>query len=261
MKGCKSNKGFTLMEVVVALAVLAIVVTPTISSFITSMSVNRNARRMMTQTDVAQSIMEGFTDKTYEEIKSSLLGSVGISILDGANAFSSINEGIYNTVSAGTPSVNTAGLNSLFLVAKKDTINFNSVSTGSLYNINTEDLYSAATCNVEGKVFLDEFATEFGKAFAGVANSDPLGKHIGYFVSAGKGDVAAVGYSNIENNGYKYDAIITFVPCATDEDDIWYPYVVNISLYEVDRMSDSPTHEFTNPVMRISSGIKNSNNN
>ena len=66
----ENNKGFSLIEILIAMAMMAIVVLPILQTFITSARINRNARQTMIETEVAQTIMEGFADKTFLEIKS-----------------------------------------------------------------------------------------------------------------------------------------------------------------------------------------------
>ncbi len=54
----RKNQGFTLVEVLIAVAILAVAVTPILSSFVTTAKVNSNARRKFTATTVAESLME-----------------------------------------------------------------------------------------------------------------------------------------------------------------------------------------------------------
>ena len=63
-----NHKGVTIFEVMIAIALFAIIITPVMRSFITSMRVNQKARRAMIATDVAQTIMEGISGKSYEQV-------------------------------------------------------------------------------------------------------------------------------------------------------------------------------------------------
>ena len=65
MKKDNKNKGFTLIEIVVAIAVLAIAITPILTSFITSAKLNVKSQKLMAATNIEQSIMEGFADNYY----------------------------------------------------------------------------------------------------------------------------------------------------------------------------------------------------
>lgn len=54
----RSNQGFTLVEVLVAVAILAIAVAPILSSFVGTARINSTARRKLTATTIAESLME-----------------------------------------------------------------------------------------------------------------------------------------------------------------------------------------------------------
>ena len=68
MKGCnavmkiakkkKSNRGFTLVEVLVAAAILSLVVTPILSSYVMIAKVNAQSRRKLSATSIANCVME-----------------------------------------------------------------------------------------------------------------------------------------------------------------------------------------------------------
>ncbi|MBR3308028.1 MAG: type II secretion system protein [Lachnospiraceae bacterium] len=98
----KKNGGITLIEIVVALALFAIIVTPLMRNFIDSSRINMKGRKVMIATDVAQSIMEGFAGKTYEDVIIGLdMASGGFEMKDVSSnsakyAFSAINHGFYN---------------------------------------------------------------------------------------------------------------------------------------------------------------------
>ncbi len=59
MKIRENNKGFTLTEVLIAVAILSIAVVPMLANFVTSSKVNYKSKRTMNGTTVAQNIMEG----------------------------------------------------------------------------------------------------------------------------------------------------------------------------------------------------------
>lgn len=62
----KDNKGFTLLELLVAVIILAIVVTPMLHSFVTSYRVNARSREIMRATTLAQNEMEIFEKEKLE---------------------------------------------------------------------------------------------------------------------------------------------------------------------------------------------------
>lgn len=63
-----NNAGFSLLELLVAVVVLAIVVIPLMNSFITSIRINAKSERTMDATAIAESVMEQFEAHTIEEM-------------------------------------------------------------------------------------------------------------------------------------------------------------------------------------------------
>lgn len=71
IKNKKSNNlGFSLLEILLAVVLLAIVVTPLIQTIYTSMALNKKSRILMGATDIGQTYVEFFESKTYEDIHS-----------------------------------------------------------------------------------------------------------------------------------------------------------------------------------------------
>lgn len=64
MKIKDNNKGFTLVEVIIAIMILAVVVAPLLSLFVQSVRMNTASRRRMNATSIAEDIMEGI--KLYD---------------------------------------------------------------------------------------------------------------------------------------------------------------------------------------------------
>ncbi len=64
----KRNGGFSLIEVIIAMAVLAIVSVPLIRSFVLSANVNYNSQRTQSASNVAQSVSEVFGNLSLEDI-------------------------------------------------------------------------------------------------------------------------------------------------------------------------------------------------
>lgn len=64
----KDNKGFTLLELLVAVIVLAIVIVPMLHSFATSYRVNARSREFMRATTLAQNEMEIFEKEKIEDL-------------------------------------------------------------------------------------------------------------------------------------------------------------------------------------------------
>lgn len=64
----QNNKGFTLIEVLVTILVIAIASIPLIRSFVMTANVNHKARRLQNATDVAQNVSEYFAARPFSEL-------------------------------------------------------------------------------------------------------------------------------------------------------------------------------------------------
>lgn len=64
-----SNSGFSLVELLIAVTILAIIVIPLLHMFITSTNINVKSRQTLRATTVAQDIMEGLKAYTLEEVR------------------------------------------------------------------------------------------------------------------------------------------------------------------------------------------------
>ena len=62
-----NNKGFTLIEVLLAIVILSLVSAPILRGFIVTANTSARARKIMEATDVAQLIVEEVSAMTYEE--------------------------------------------------------------------------------------------------------------------------------------------------------------------------------------------------
>ncbi len=63
-----NNKGFTLIEILVAIVALALVVVPLLQGFVATANLNKKSRERMMATNVAQTHMEEYSGYTIEEI-------------------------------------------------------------------------------------------------------------------------------------------------------------------------------------------------
>ncbi|MCM1048046.1 MAG: prepilin-type N-terminal cleavage/methylation domain-containing protein [Clostridiales bacterium] len=68
-KQLNSNAGFSLIELLIAVIVLAIIIVPFTRSFMSSSRMNGNSRRLQRATTVAQDIMEGLKAYNIDELK------------------------------------------------------------------------------------------------------------------------------------------------------------------------------------------------
>lgn len=73
-KNKQSNKGFTLVEVLVAILILAIIVVPLLNAFVVSANTNAKARRMMRATTLAQNVIEELKAYSLNESAEQYLG-------------------------------------------------------------------------------------------------------------------------------------------------------------------------------------------
>lgn len=243
----ENNRGFTLVEIVCAIAVLAVLIAPVMQSFMTSAVINRRSRIVMAETDVAQTVLEGLTDKTYSEISSILVSAVGTD-LTGPYALSTINGGEYNKSGAGV-TVASSNTQSLLGVVTQNEIN----------GMAMRELYQPDGAGKgKAKSFINSLRKQFGSDFAS-SIGDPNSKKMGYWTD-NTGTVTMLGYSNIVQGGNKYDVIVTFLPAATNADDIWFSYYVDVAVYKVGPKNSNSVHDFTKPSLTINSGIKNRKN-
>ena len=60
-KSSKFNKGFSLIEVLVAMAIITLISIPLLRTFVTSAQINTKAKKLQNATDIAQNVSENFT--------------------------------------------------------------------------------------------------------------------------------------------------------------------------------------------------------
>lgn len=70
----RNNQGFTLVEVLIAIAILTIAITPLISNFVSSSKVNGKAKNVLKATEMSQNMFEGMTSVNPREIITELSG-------------------------------------------------------------------------------------------------------------------------------------------------------------------------------------------
>lgn len=64
-----NNEGFSLVELLIAITILAIIVAPLLHSFVSAMNTNAKARRTMNSTQIAEDIMEEFEAHSIKEME------------------------------------------------------------------------------------------------------------------------------------------------------------------------------------------------
>lgn len=68
MKKRTDNRGFTLVELIIAVAILALVIAPLVANFIQSSKMNLKGRKSLNAMNLAQDIMEGMSGYTADEV-------------------------------------------------------------------------------------------------------------------------------------------------------------------------------------------------
>lgn len=233
----KGNKGFSLLEILVAIAVLAVVITPVLNSFITSASVNKKAREVMAATDVAQSVIEGLKGRTYDEISSALEASA--SGMPSGSRFTTVLDNYYNT-SGNCISVNgvTSGAGTVLdsmVTSKVSNPALLGSGTAQQYKVNSQ-LYVTATNTV------------------GTSGSKKLIWHQNEYASF-------LVYQGVSIQNYSFDVVVSILPAAMNNADIFYPYSVVVSVYKQPKSGAYADTDILNgnvlPVMVLDTGIRN----
>jgi len=254
-----NNKGFSLIELLIAIALFAIIIIPIFSSFITSARINRDARQLMIETDIAQTIMEGFANKSYDEIKD-IVGNLGLVDLSGNEAFSTIEDNFYNL------KVNYDGMGDVTTV-RDMSISINEITyDGVTYAARDLVSNNAVVMDMCGKVALQTALLGYTRSSIGAGGSQFLSS---YSVDAGDG--LFLSYCCIEEGGYYYLATISILPAAETATDKYYTYNVCLCLYDISELASYDPAGFVamhhpghigyewvdSPVLTMETGIRN----
>lgn len=233
----KDNKGLSLIELLVAMALLAILIVPIFNSFIASARINLKSRQLMAATDLAQTIFEGFSDKSYGTVKDDIDGVMGHGTLSGNHAYATVSNNYYNMpehyvaldgsllTSLGSPSVNCVTYGSDIYVAR-ELISGNNAAGMTTVSINSlicddarEDLSVSTNSCLRG--WLDDSK-----------------------------NMAALVYTGVDQDGFLFDVVVTFLPMAETETKEHFPYCVTVTVYDakenpdIERMS-SERYQFS----------------
>ena len=104
----RNNKGFSLVELLVAITVLAIIVTPFMQGFVTAARTNMKAKKMQNATTVATNVMEELKANSIEEFAFQFnypTDKNGNSRFDVMNSFTNVYEMVPGVSGALTPAV------------------------------------------------------------------------------------------------------------------------------------------------------------
>ncbi|MDE6531267.1 MAG: type II secretion system GspH family protein [Lachnospiraceae bacterium] len=222
-----NNKGFSLIEIIIGIGMLSVIVIPILHTFITSAQINRDSRQIMIQTEVAQTIMEGFAGKTYLDVKAAvgeLAGNPGV--VSGNLALSSIDDNLFNTVG----SYYSSNDDSLNLKNALTAVSSNSV-TWQGGSITTQSLVSDNSVMASmNQAYANDLAQKFNSI--AVANGTE-GRIFTYCIpDTASGAALFIGYGNIHYEGYRFDAVVSFLPMAETANDMYYTYRILLTLYE-----------------------------
>lgn len=236
----KDNRGLSLIELIIAIAILAIVITPVFNAFITSARINLNARKTLAATDVAQTIQEGFADKHYEAgvvqaIKT--LNSQDIVNSTQGLVLSSLNDDYYNMKDNYYNMADGEAVSPILLGAASTGMN-QIYMDGALYT--AIDLISGNAIPNGGSGgpadTLSANRLVANAAAAKLASDGDQKVLMGWLSSFGgpnrAGALAALVYTDVELEGFVFDAVVTFLPMAVNTGDIYYPYCVTIAVYD-----------------------------
>ncbi len=270
----KSNKGLSLLELVVAIAFLAIVITPVMNSFITAGKINAKSRKLMCANDCAQALMEGIADKSFYELCLAY-DKYGSESVSASYAMSGLNDNAFNIPVC---SANTVDTNVVFKSPFNVTVA--TVSCNDNYKLKYYNGSSWVEVMTQSAISDNGFVQTINQGFRKDCKAKMLGlnptleKHLGIW--ANSTDVAdmklmMICYGGIEWDGYYFDAVLTFIPEGREpaigaEADKWYSYYVQIDLYELIKTStgfvrtlgiDSMGADTIAPLLSLNTGIKN----
>lgn len=242
----KKKSGLTLLELVVAVALLAIILLPLMRSFVTAAKVNSKSRDIMAASNVAEGLMEGISGKTYLAVLKGMdISQGGFDFSkdgragSGAYAFSSINNNFYNS---GLRAEHLGNIEGLAVNADNKGVDKSGIELDQA--VSTKAI-EALTTRMQGDAPLDPADEVWNGDKTSADNNISSDKMLYYGFSDdkyadGNPKVAYMMYTRLNKDNHYYDAIITFVPSPqnvnTDSSgtDKYFSYKVRIAMYEFD---------------------------
>lgn len=228
----KDNKGLSLIELLIAMALLAILIVPIFNSFIASARINLKSRQLMAATDLAQTVFEGFSDKSYGTVKDDINSRMGSVSLSSNHIYATVSNNYYNM-----PEHYVALDGSL--LASLGSPSVNSVQYGSDTYV-TRELISGNNAAGMTTVSINSLICDAARADLSVSTNSCLW---GWVDGMGDKNMAAMVYTGVDQDGFLFDVVVTFLPMADTVDDKYFPYCVTITVYDakedpaIDRMS------------------------
>ncbi|MCR4936675.1 MAG: type II secretion system GspH family protein [Lachnospiraceae bacterium] len=234
------NKGFALIELICAVALFAVVLTPIFMSMVSSMRVNNKARKVMIATEVAEDVMESVRDKTYLGVRNSLTDIKSVASLSGKDSLVLFDSSIYSTS------------------ANAVTVSSGSISATASADVQTMEDAQIAAYSTECRNKLITVGADAKKTFVcsngPVLNTALAGECLSYFA-----------LTNIERYQYHFDALVIFTPSIQDKihtssagDYMYYSYQVKVLIFDADVKDAGCTSRFSeSPVAVMMAGIRN----
>ncbi|MCR4585174.1 MAG: hypothetical protein K5686_05560 [Lachnospiraceae bacterium] len=224
--GIKSdNKGLTLLEILISVCLLMILLMPISSALLTSVKINAKARTLLTATDVAQSIMEDISEKTYTECLSTMKSLENASKARSAKliGFSAIDGDKFN---------DSSNVSKVSFPGGIAPVTINSTSLG------------ANTSLISNNKGLNAKFAEIMKGYTGK-------KQLIYALDSNS-LLMYMGYVGVSSKGKVYDVIISFLPLARTSTDQFYTYEVFLDVYDA---KDS-AGRLNAPMVSLKTGIR-----
>ncbi len=270
----RDQKGVTIFEVMIALALFAIIIVPIMRSFLTAMKVNQRSRETMIATDVAQSVMEGISGKSYYQICKSLNmapGGFDFSTPNarkdsGKYALSSINQGYYNCGNINGSVEKISGFSTSISGISNQGCTYSNPSPSGIALRLDQVMVQPAVTNLTTYKMVG--ANGCLKPYENVWDTDTPAnnvfsgdKRLFYGQSAEKyvggpldtlPKISYMLYTRVEKDNQFFDVTVTFIPRAQNvnvkdtstDKDTFFTYEVTVSVYPYDY--DPKTETFIN---------------
>ena len=103
----ENNSGFTLLELLIAVLILAVAIIPMLNSFVVNARVTRKSKIKLRSTMIAQDIMEGLKGYTTEDVNRQITGADDLRIVDNPSI---TNPATHKIISANVVLVSNNGL-------------------------------------------------------------------------------------------------------------------------------------------------------
>lgn len=213
----RNSKGFTLIEVIIAVTLLAICIIPAFQSFITSSTLNKRSRQMMYSTEICETINEGFANKRFKDVKDVIQlfrsSTTADDKLEGSLIMSSISDNYFNKA------VNTEEITTFDRVVSINIAKIQYNNNGSTGTVSSGDAISGNNAiGISQKLINDDFYANVIDKKASDSNPKL------YYWMDDSSLMACLCYSNVEYGPNTYDVVISFLPTAEGDDDKIYYY-------------------------------------